>query len=168
MQNSTNSVVQWCNANHQSINAAKTQHMILTLQSNIVTLVNPFTIRNEPISQTKTAKLFDVQGPLILHRELKNMQLSFIHTTGIFHNCNNFFHRFIYRQRFSQQFFQKSLCSVVSCARGPHQYIPDKQSTNCRHSAELALGVKMMHAKNRIKIFQRMAIISSYAARGHF
>ena len=60
LQNSTNSVVQWCNANHQSINAAKTQHMILTLQSN-VTLVNPITIRSEPINQTKTAKLLGVQ-----------------------------------------------------------------------------------------------------------
>ena len=51
LQNFTNLVVQWCDKNHHSINAAKTQNMIIPLQSK-VTLVNPITIGSEPISQS--------------------------------------------------------------------------------------------------------------------
>ena len=43
-------------------------------------------------------------------RNCKKILLSSIHTTTIFHNCNNFFHSFLYEQRFSHRLFlEKSL-----------------------------------------------------------
>ena len=38
-------------------------------------------------------------------RNCKKIQLSSIHTTTIFHNCNDFFHSFLYEQRFSHRLF---------------------------------------------------------------
>ena len=40
-----------------------------------------------------------------LHTKLQKMQSSPIHTTTFFHNCNDFFHSFLYGQQFSRRFF---------------------------------------------------------------
>mgnify|MGYP001800253250 CR=1 FL=1 len=49
------------------------------------------------------------KDPLRLHTKLPKMQLSSIHTTTMFHNCNNFFDSFIHGQQFSQLFLIISL-----------------------------------------------------------
>ena len=45
------------------------------------------------------------KGPRTLQLKLQKKQLSSIHTTAFFHNCNDFFNSFIYVQQFSQRFF---------------------------------------------------------------
>ena len=50
------------------------------------------------------------KDPRTLQLKLQKKQLSSIHTTTFFHNCNDFFNSFVYGQRFLQQFFsEKSL-----------------------------------------------------------
>ena len=57
--------------------------------------------------------MFVYYGPRSLHTKLQKMQLSSIHTTIFFHNCNDFFHSFLYVQRFSCRLFSKIF--AVSC-----------------------------------------------------
>ena len=46
------------------------------------------------------------KGLCTLQQQVQKMQLSSIHTTTSFHNCNDFFNSFfIYGQQFSKQFF---------------------------------------------------------------
>lgn len=59
IQEAANQAVSWCEINHQSINAAKTQHMFFTLQLN-PKLLDPITIKGQAIEQTKLAKLLGV------------------------------------------------------------------------------------------------------------
>ena len=55
-----------------------------------------------------------IQGPRTLHSKLQKKQLSSMHITACFHNCNNFFNRFIlWSTSFTAIVFKKSLCSFV-------------------------------------------------------
>ena len=64
-------------------------------------------------------EFFMISGPRTLHTKLQKMQLSFIHTTTFYHNCNDFFNSFLYGQQFLQRFFQKDLCENLCSVRGP-------------------------------------------------